>query len=146
MAGCPLRGGDQSEAETGVTPLPYYVLVPFLVVVISALAGALVFGLIVIRAIIGLADGKRPKAWPTYSLRYLLLVVFRWALALGLSREVFNSLGSYEYRSRCLILSAVAWGGAYGGIALRMRFGLLAGTVIGLAVSGLLIWMTLTYH
>ena len=83
---------------------------------------------------------------PRYSLRYLLLVVFCWALALGLTREYLLSGESYEYRSRCLILSAVAWGGAYGGLVLRMRFGLIAGVVIGAAINGFLLLTTYNYY
>jgi len=91
-------------------------------------------------------DGNRasfqaPKSWPKYSLRYLLMVVFWWALAMGLTREYLTSGGNYEYRVRCLLFSAVAWGGAYGGLALKMQFGLISGLIIAIALNGLLIWM-----
>ena len=79
--------------------------------------------------------------WPTYTLRYLLLVVFWWALALGLTREYLTAIfNSDEYRQTCFLLSAVAWGGAYGGLALRMRFGLVTGVIVAAALKTFLIW------
>jgi uncharacterized membrane protein len=80
------------------------------------------------------------KRWPTFTLRYLLLVVLWWALALGLTREYLTSDEDYNYRVRCFLLSAVAWGGAYGGLALKMRFGLCAGLTAAAALLCFLIW------
>ena len=82
---------------------------------------------------------------PKYSLRYLLLVVFWWALALGLTREYLITHRTYEYKSWFLLFSAVAWGGAYGGLFLKMRFGLVAGVLIAAALNAYLIWIELTY-
>jgi len=70
-----------------------------------------------------------------YSLQYLLLVIFWWALALGLTREHLVASPYSEYNLACFLLSAIAWGGAYGGLCLRMRFGLIAGAIIMLVLG-----------
>jgi hypothetical protein len=77
---------------------------------------------------------KTSAASRRYSLRYLMLVVFWWALALSLTRESLVAAGTHG-GTLCYLLSAIAWGGAYGGICLRMRFGLIAGFVVMLALG-----------
>jgi hypothetical protein len=98
-----------------------------------------------IRSARSVTIGGMPR-WPRFSLRYLLAVVFWWALALGLTREYLVSDKSYEHRVACYLSSAVAWGGAYGGVALRMRFGLIAGFFVAVAIGSFLFWTASHYY
>ena len=75
--------------------------------------------------------GKQPRQ---YTARYMLLVAFWWALASGLTQTCLLTAGT-DQSVICYLLSAIAWGGAYGGLFLRMQFGLIAGFVAMLVLS-----------
>src|SRR5262245_7755290 len=83
------------------------------------------------------------KRRPTFTLRYLMLLIFWWALALAMIREIlpigYSSLPS-DAGGLCYLLLPMALGPAYGGLVLRMRFGFYAGlsmTAMMLAWLGL---------
>ena len=67
---------------------------------------------------------------PQFTLKYLLLVVFWWALALAMMRGVMVYGGDEMRGLICFLSSPIAMGGAYGGLVLKMRFGLSAGSMI----------------
>jgi hypothetical protein len=81
------------------------------------------------------------KRWPQFSLGYLLLVVSCWALALSLTREyVEASHRGDEHALACFLLALPAWGMAYGGACVRLRFGLIAGVLAAVGATLFLIW------
>jgi hypothetical protein len=73
--------------------------------------------------------------WPQFSLSYLLVLTFWWAVSLGLIREIvdFSPRSSDERAFICFLLLPLALGPAYGGLVLKMRFGLFAGLIIAAA-------------
>lgn len=81
------------------------------------------------------------KRWPQFSLAYLPLVLSCWALALSLTREYLEaSRHGDEHALACFLLSLPAWGMAYGGACLRLRFGLIAGLVAAAGAGLFLAW------
>jgi hypothetical protein len=70
---------------------------------------------------------------PTFSLRYLMLLILCWAIVFALIRELSNQNRNPDYRFLCWMLLPLAIGPAYGGSVLKMRFGLRAGVWIFLA-------------
>jgi hypothetical protein len=67
------------------------------------------------------------KRWPTFTLRYLLVLVFWWAVAFALIREVVDPYGPPESKRFFYLFLPLALGPAYGGLVLKMRFGFIAG-------------------
>lgn len=68
-----------------------------------------------------------------FSLRYLMLLVFWWAVSFGLIRQIVyptTSLGLNHVPEACLFLLPPPIGAALGGSTLRMRLGFFAGVCI----------------
>jgi hypothetical protein len=72
------------------------------------------------------------QRWPQFTIRYLLALVFWWALALGLIREIvdFSPRSSDERALVCFLVLPITLGPAYGGLLLKIRFGLFAGLIL----------------
>src|SRR5262249_572116 len=73
------------------------------------------------------------KCWPTFSLGYLLLLVFWWSVVFALVREIafYHPVVRYQFSAGlCYLFLPLALGPAFGGLVLRMRFGFYAGLCI----------------
>lgn len=70
---------------------------------------------------------------PRYSLNYLMLLVFWWAISFGLIRLIVYPTTRLELNhvpEACLFLLPPPIGAAFGGLLLRMRFGFTVGVCI----------------
>ena len=80
------------------------------------------------------------KQRPTFTLRYLLLLLFCWAMALAILRQILpdsNGFARSDYRGFYYLLLPIALGPAYGGLVLKMTFGFYA----GLTISGMMFFV-----